>query len=101
VRDAIARYERAVNGLDAAGVQAVFPSMDVGALRRGYAALDSQQLALSSCDVRVDGDGATADCQRVLEAKPKVGKAQRLADQVRLTLHRAGGGWVIDRLAVR
>ena len=101
VRDAIARYERAANALDVAAVQAIWPSVDAGTLSRSYSGFKSQQLSLSSCELHLEADVATADCQRQLTMEPKVGKAQQVSDRVHVTLRRAGAGWVIERLGTR
>ncbi|HEV8629999.1 MAG TPA: hypothetical protein VGV61_06750, partial [Thermoanaerobaculia bacterium] len=97
VRDAIARYQRASESLDAAAVQAVWPNVDVAGLRRGFANAESLHMTVSGCEVKVQGDAATAVCQRQQRMQPKVGRALSSSQKVRFRLHRGGGtSWLID-----
>jgi hypothetical protein len=96
VRSVIGRYVRAWESLDAAAVQAVQPKVDVQALRRAFRGFRTLQMTMSDCDVRVQGDAATAVCRRSQRIVPEVGRQLTDNSRVRFRFHRAGGGWVID-----
>ena len=100
---ALDRYVSAYQGGDVGATLAVWPGVDVGALRRAFQSIRDQRLALSDCQVEVVGDSAVAACQGVMHYTPRVGSSTtrvvtrawrialaRRADQWRITGVQAG-----------
>jgi len=102
VRAALSRYEAAYSGLDAAAARAVWPSVDQRALTRAFQGLESQQVALGRCDVRLNGASAQAECSGTAQWTPKVGGGvQKAARRWRFDLKNTGSDWVIVQAGVR
>ena len=100
---ALDRYVSAYQGGDVVATLAVWPGVDVGALRRAFQSIRDQRLALSDCQIEVVGDSAVAACQGVMHYTPRVGSSTtrvvtgawrialaRRADQWRITGVQAG-----------
>ena len=77
IRSLLSRYEAAYSQLDVDAAGAVFPGLDRRALARAFDGLASQNVNLGSCDVRVIGDVATAECIGSAAWRPKVGGGTR------------------------
>jgi hypothetical protein len=102
VRRALSRYEAAYSGLDAAAARAVWPSVDQRALTRAFQGLESQQVTLGRCDVRMNGASAEAECSGTAKWTPKVGGGSQTAvRRWRFDLKNTGGDWIIVQAGVR
>jgi hypothetical protein len=102
VRAALSRYEAAYSGLDAAAARAVWPSVDQRALTRAFQGLQSQQVTLGRCDVRLNGASAQAECSGTAQWTPKVGGGvQKAARRWRFDLKNTGSDWVIVQAGVQ
>jgi hypothetical protein len=92
------RYRTAYEGLDAPSAQAVWPAVNQAALARAFSGLESQSLTFDACDVRIQGESATATCQGSARYVPKIGDREpRVEPRVwNFTLQKNGGDWKID-----
>ncbi|HEY3172828.1 MAG TPA: serine/threonine-protein kinase [Thermoanaerobaculia bacterium] len=101
VRDAVALYVQAQNGLDVALYARVYPGLS-GERRRmveaAFGSLKSQTLELNIRKVTVDGSHATVSGYERRLAVPRVGAEQRDARERVLYLEKRGEGWVITSL---
>jgi tetratricopeptide (TPR) repeat protein len=98
VKQALQRYRRAYEGLDAQSAHAVWPAVNQAALARAFDGLESQALVFDACDVRVRGDSATATCHGSARYVPKIGSREmRVEPRVwSFALHKNAGDWEID-----
>jgi tetratricopeptide (TPR) repeat protein len=98
VTNVLQRYRTAYEGLDAQSAQAVWPAVNQAALTRAFNGLESQTLTFDTCDVRVQGESATATCQGSARYVPKIGSREpRVEPRVwNFTLQKDGGEWKID-----
>jgi tetratricopeptide (TPR) repeat protein len=98
VKQALQRYRKAYEGLDARSAQAVWPAVNEAALARAFDGLESQSLTFEACDVRLRGEAASATCHGSARYVPKVGSREpRVEPRVwNFTLHKAGADWTID-----
>jgi hypothetical protein len=96
------RYRSGYNTLDAAAVQAVWPSVDGRALARAFARLESQAFEFAGCQVDVNGTQAVAACSGNVRYVPKVGSKTPQLDsrQWSFDLAKSGTGWTIVRAVV-
>ena len=102
VRATLLRYESAYSRLDAEAAGAVWPGLDRKALARAFEGLASQQITLGSCEVRIVGETAIADCAGSARWTPKVGgKSHREARRWQFRLRSADDGWQILSASVR
>lgn len=102
VRDAIERYRRAYERLDAAAAQSVWPAVDAGALSRAFGALESQQLAFDQCDIQIAESRASATCRGRARVVPKVGGGVESVQRTwRFSLAQSGDRWTIASATVR
>ena len=60
VEEALGRYRRAYNRLDARSAQAVYPAVNAPALARAFDGLESQSLQFDECEIDVRGGSATS-----------------------------------------
>jgi tetratricopeptide (TPR) repeat protein len=98
VTKVLQRYRTAYEGLDAQSAQAVWPAVNQAALARAFNGLESQTLTFDACDVRVEGESATATCQGSARYVPKIGSREpRVEPRIwNFTLQKNGGDWKID-----
>ena len=102
IRSVLMQYESAYSRLDANAAGGVFPGLDRRALARAFDGLSAQQVNLGSCDVRVMGEAAIAECSGSATWTPKVGGGthnQRRRWQFRM--RNLGGEWKIIGANVR
>ena len=98
VRGVLQRYRTAYQDLDAQSAQAVWPAVNEGALARAFNGLESQTLTFDACDVRVNGEAATATCRGSARYVPKVGSRDPRTEPRTwsFTLKKNGADWKID-----
>jgi hypothetical protein len=98
VRGVLQRYRTAYQDLDATSARAVWPAVNESALARAFNGLESQTLTFDACDVRVNGDAATATCRGSARYVPKVGSREpRIEPRTwSFTLKKNGPDWKID-----
>ena len=102
VRATLLRYESAYSRLDVNAAGAVWPALDRKALARAFDGLASQAVSLGSCEVRIVGESAIADCAGSATWTPKVGgRSHRQARQWQFQLRNADTGWQIVTATVR
>jgi hypothetical protein len=102
IRAVLSRYELAYSDLDVDAAAQVYPTLDKKALGRAFAALDSQQIRLSECNIQMGGPTAHAVCIGTVLWSPKVGGGLR--EQPRrwqFDLQRRDEGWRIGNVRVR
>lgn len=81
VREVLARYVYAYAALDARAVAAVWPTVNQAALGRAFAALETQNISFSKCEVTVSGGTARAVCAGTAAWTPKVGGRRSREDE--------------------
>ena len=102
VRNVLNRYEAAYSSLDARAAQAVWPSLDGNALARAFDGLSAQTVSLGTCNVRVTGAAALAECAGRATWTPKVGAGPQSASRRwRFELARSGDSWVIQKATMQ
>ena len=102
VRTALMRYESAYSRLDADAASAIWPALDRKALARAFDGLASQEVSLGSCEVRIVGESAVAECAGSATWTPKVGgRSHRQARRWQFQLKSVDAGWQIVSATVR
>ena len=98
IREALQRYRRAYNGLDARLAHAVYPGVDEAALAHAFEGLHSQSLEFDACTLEAQGDSARAVCRGSARYVPKVGsRASRAEPRVwTFRLTKNNGDWTIS-----
>jgi hypothetical protein len=98
VTKVLQRYRTAYEGLDARSAQAVWPAVNQAALARAFNGLESQTLTFDACEVRVEGESATATCQGSARYVPKIGSREpRVEPRIwNFTLQKNSGDWKIE-----
>ncbi|MEQ1728169.1 MAG: hypothetical protein ABL982_07280 [Vicinamibacterales bacterium] len=67
------QYRRAYDTLDARAAEAIWPGVDSAALQRAFDGLVSQRLTFQSCQLQVNGPGASAACRGTARYTPRMG----------------------------
>jgi hypothetical protein len=104
VRETLRRYTQAYQGLDAAAVGLVMPSLTAGQLRdlgRDLSSYRRYTVEIRQERIDVDGETATVTCQVVRSFETKTGVAGSNTVPTIFHLRRSGSGWTIDRLLSR
>jgi hypothetical protein len=102
VRDVLARFESAYSSLSASAAHQVWPSVDVRSLSRAFDGLESQQVSLGTCSIKVAASTARAECSGSATWTPKIGGGRRTeARRWEFDLTRAEGAWRIVRARAR
>ena len=98
VKQALQRYRKAYDGLDAQSARAVFPAVNQAALARAFDGLESQTLTFDTCDVQLRGEAAVATCRGSARYVPKIGSREpRVEPRVwNFSLRKSGNDWTID-----
>jgi tetratricopeptide (TPR) repeat protein len=102
VEQALQRYRRAYEGLDAPSAQAVYPAVNEPALARAFDGLVSQSLVFDACEIQLLGGSATATCRGTARYVAKVGKREPVSEP-RLwsfTLRKGPDNWIIEKARV-
>lgn len=103
IDEVLGRYRAAYESLDAGAAQAVWPTVDAGALTRAFGNLSSQSLAFDQCDVAVNGDEAQASCSGRATYVPRVGGSDPRTVWLvwTFTLRRSASEWTIADVETR
>jgi tetratricopeptide (TPR) repeat protein len=98
IRDALQRYRRAYNALDARLAHAVYPGVDESALTHAFEGLRSQSLEFEACSVDAFAESARAVCRGSARFVPKVGSREPRAESRVWTfrLRKDDGDWTIE-----
>jgi dienelactone hydrolase len=98
IRDALQRYRRAYNALDARLAHAVYPGVDEAALTHAFEGLRSQSLEFEACTVDALAESARAVCRGSARYVPKIGSSQPRAETRVWTfrLRKNSGDWTIE-----
>jgi hypothetical protein len=98
VDQALQRYRRAYNKLDAHSARVVYPAVNEGALARAFGSLESQLISFESCDIDLEGRLANATCHGTSRYVPKIGNHEpRIEPRVwTFTLRKEGIDWTIE-----
>jgi hypothetical protein len=99
----LSRYEQAYNHLDAGAAAAIWPSVDVRALRRAFARLENQDLQLRDCTFAVSASDAAVRCAGVLQYAQRIGDRTPKTERHVWTIEfvRAGAQWQIARVTAQ
>ncbi len=97
VDQALQRYRRAYNRLDARSAQAIYPAVNASALAHAFGSLESQVLSFDSCDFDVQVRIAAVTCRGTSRYVPKIGNhVPRVEPRVwNFTLRKDDGDWKI------
>jgi tetratricopeptide (TPR) repeat protein len=98
IRDALQRYRRAYNALDARLAHAVYPGVDEAALTHAFEGLRSQSLEFEACSVDALAESARVVCRGSARYVPKVGSREPRAEARVWTfrLRKNDGDWRIE-----
>ena len=98
VDQALERYRRAYNKLDARSAQSVYPAVNQNALARAFGNLESQLISFENCDIDLQGRLANATCHGTSRYVPKIGSHEpRIEPRVwNFTLRKDGAEWTIE-----
>ena len=98
IRDALQRYRRAYNALDARLAHAVYPGVDEAALTHAFEGLRSQSLEFEACSVDALAESARAVCRGSARYVPKIGSREPRAETRVWTfkLRKNDGDWTIE-----
>ena len=94
------RYRDALSTLDVTGVRAVWPSADVGALRKQFAGVRDQNVEFEACRISSVETGARASCAGVIESGFRAGDRRPRVERRRwqFELRKFGEGWRITEV---
>jgi hypothetical protein len=97
VNEVIDQYRLALEGLDVAAVQRVYPDVDTGALRDGFLSITGQRVEISNCrSIASTQASATVRCNFESLAQRPGGRSQlRTTREVMFTLRSVDGRWII------
>ena len=103
VTTTLRQYALAFEQLDATAVARVWPTADQRALSKAFDAIEFQEVSLDTCNVRVSGGTAVADCDGRITYVPKVGKKdpRLVVRKWDFALQKNGDAWTITTAAVR
>ncbi len=100
IRETLDDYERAY-GVDAAGVQRVWPSSDVESLKRNFSAVRdkglTQRVTLECQEPTLGGNLASVTCNQVVSVSNGAASQSR----VEISMENANGSWVIAALTAK
>jgi hypothetical protein len=98
IRDALQRYRRAYNALDARLAHAVYPGVDETALTHAFDGLRSQSLEFEACSVDSVGASARAVCRGLARYVTKIGSREPRSESRVWTfrLRKDDGDWTIE-----
>jgi hypothetical protein len=98
IRDALQRYRRAYNALDARLAHAVYPGVDETALTHAFEGLRSQSLEFEACSVDPYGESARAVCRGQARYVTKIGSREPRSEPRVWTfrLRKDDGDWTIE-----
>ncbi len=97
VQTVLDRYRNAYDSLDAEAVKGFWPDVDVRALNRAFAQLDSQRFQFDHCDIELAGSRAFASCRGYAQFVKKAGAREMRQEprQWSFTFGEVKNGWVI------
>ena len=103
IRDALSRYRRAFNGLDAGSARAVWPTVNVQALSRAFERLETQSFEFDSCAITLGNAKAVATCSGSATYVPRVGNRRARSEprHWRFDLRQRDGEWLIETVDSR
>jgi hypothetical protein len=103
IRTTLTRWRTAYSELDAGAAQAVWPSVDVRALRTAFRGIKSQELHFDRCQLTVTGARAQAACSGRAVYVPGVGdRSPRTSSREwKFDLQKADDRWTIASASAR
>jgi hypothetical protein len=103
IENVLGRYRSALDTLNAGAAKAVWPAVNEKTLAKAFEALESHAVSFDRCQIEVFSVLAEAACSGRVRYVPKVG-SQTPRDEPRrwrISLRKAGGGWLIDSVDAR
>jgi hypothetical protein len=103
IQNALARYRRAFNSLDANAARAVWPTVNYPTLSRAFERLEQQNVAFDNCQIDVNNDRAEARCSGTTRYVPRVGSRTSHIDQRqwRFSMVKVKDEWFIGAVDAR
>jgi len=95
IQTTLALYADAYSRLDPNGVTAVFPDVDVSAIRNAFSGLRALRMTIESPQTSVSGDTAVVTCTIQQDFTPRVGREEKQRTPARFELKRTGDRWLI------
>jgi ketosteroid isomerase-like protein len=95
IQTTLALYADAYSRLDPNGVTAVFPGVDVSAIRNAFSGLRALHMTIESPQTSVSGDTAVVTCTIQQDFTPRVGREDKQRTPARFELKRTGDRWLI------
>jgi hypothetical protein len=94
-------YRAAFRNLDAASIEAFWPTANTKTLKRAFDQLDAQEFTFGQCETDIAGNTAIATCHGVATTVPKVGDRTPRIESRRWTfnLEKLNESWFIRRVA--
>ena len=98
ITQVLQNYSAALMSLKPEAVQALYPSVNVGALRRAFADYTSLNHQITIDKIELSPDGQRAGVMAVVSTSPVVrtGRAQPTSRMVTFSLRKQGNAWVIE-----
>ena len=95
IRDVLRAYESAYASLSAEAVQRIYPSINVGALKKSFSDLRAQSVKIESEQIQIAGDEATVNCQIAQSITPRNAGSIANVRPTTFRLRKQGGRWLI------
>jgi ketosteroid isomerase-like protein len=95
IEAALAAYAAAYSNLDADAVARVYPSVDIGALRRAFGDARELDLQVDIQLVKVSGDTAVVSATVRQRFQGSVGAAQSSSTKAEFLMQKTSGTWLI------
>jgi ketosteroid isomerase-like protein len=91
----LSAYASAYSSLDAGAVKRVYPAVNEQDLKRRFADIRSQQVQIQNEQIAVSGDAATVTCTVITVFQGQVGASRRISLQAVFRLEKRNNAWVI------
>lgn len=103
IENAISRYRRAFNSLDAHAAREVWPTVDQRTLTRAFERLEAQNVSFDRCQIEVNNERAEARCSGTARYVPRVGSREPRVDrrEWRFSLVKKSDEWLIGAVDAR
>lgn len=103
VQNALSRYRRAFNSLDASAARDVWPTVNERTLSRAFERLEQQDVSFDSCQLDIQNERAEARCNGTARYVPRVGSRTPRVErrEWRFSLVKSRDEWLIGAVEAR
>jgi ketosteroid isomerase-like protein len=95
IQNALTQYAAAYSRLDLDAIAAIYPNVDLAAIRKAFGDLRALQMSVENQQISISGNTATVSCTVRQVVTPRAGRATEARLQTRFELARRGDGWII------